>query len=57
MPMQVALLIDEPIHLALFAVMTSGRDDRRPVQCLDGLDERVAVLALVADEGLSPFRR
>jgi hypothetical protein len=45
---QMALLINEPIDLAGFGAVTAGRDDGLHAPRLDGLDERVVVVALVA---------
>jgi hypothetical protein len=53
----VTLLVDEPIDLAEFSAVAAGWDDRVHVPRLDGPDERVAVVALVADERLGPCRR
>ncbi len=51
---QVALPGNEPIDLAEFGAVAAGWNDRVPVARLDGPDEGVAVVALVADERLSP---
>lgn len=52
---QVSLFVNEPIDLAEFGAIAAGWDDRVHVARLDGPDERVAVVALVADERLSPL--
>ena len=51
---QVALPGNEPIDLAGFGTVAAGWDDRVPIARLDGPDERVAVVALVGDDRLSP---
>ena len=54
---QVALLVDEPIDLAGFGAVAARRDDGFHAPCFDSLDERVAVVPLVADERVGPFWR
>ena len=50
-------LVNKPIDLALPVAVAARRDDRLHLPRLDGLDERVAVIAPIADKRLRPLRR
>ena len=49
---QVALLIDEPIHLTGFDAVATGWNDRRQTPCLNGLDEFIAVVVGEVDRAV-----
>jgi len=53
---QMALLANEPIAFVRFGAVGAWRDDGPHAPRPDRLDERVTVIALVADEGFRPFR-
>ncbi len=53
---QMTLLVDEPIVLPGFGAVAAWRDDGRHFPRLNGLDQLVAVVALIADKRLSSLR-
>ena len=49
---QMALFVNKPVALAGLGPAATRRDDRLHAPFLDGLYERIGVIALVADKGL-----
>jgi hypothetical protein len=49
-------LLDEPIDFAPLFTVVAWRDDGLHASRIDGLGEHIAVVTLVADEGLGALR-
>ena len=53
---QMALFVNKPVALAGLGPAATRRDDRLHAPFLDGLHERIGVIALVADKGIGTCR-
>jgi len=51
---QMAFLVNKPIALAYFVAVAARRNGGFPIPRYDGLDERIAVIAFVADKRTRP---